>query len=376
MKNKLKTYISFLFCFFLLSESAYANEPFIFNVTEIEILENGNQINGYKGGTATSEDGSTISAENFFYNKLTNILETSGNVKYLDNVKNIIITADKAIYLKNKEKIFTVGNSKAVNNNTTITASNLNYDKIKNTFEAKKNVVINDFEKEVTIYADEATYLKNDEKFLTRGNSKAINDNNTITASFLEYDKINNIFKAKKNAVANDTEKDATIYADEISYFKNEEKILTTGETKALIENKYKFNSENVSYYRNLGDLISQKKSSVEDDNGNIYKLESFTYNINRKLLKGEEVNVYSKVDEDKIDQYFFSEGFFDFRDQSHAAKKTKIKIHNNVFENEMLKLGIEPEVYGYHDPRIYGSSSSSDQNKTIINNGIFTSCK
>ena len=29
--------------------------------------------------------------------------------------------------------------------------------------------------------------------------------------------------------------------------------------TKALIENKYKFNSEDVSYYRNLGDLFLKK---------------------------------------------------------------------------------------------------------------------
>jgi LPS-assembly protein len=60
MKNKLKNYISILFFFILLSENANANEPFIFNVTEIEILEDGNQINGYKGGTVTSKDGSTI----------------------------------------------------------------------------------------------------------------------------------------------------------------------------------------------------------------------------------------------------------------------------------------------------------------------------
>ena len=241
MKNKLKNYISILFCFILLSENLNANEPFIFNVTEIEILEDGNQINGYKGGTATSQDGSTITAKNFFYNKLTNILETSGNVKYFDKIKNITITTDKAIYFKDQEKIFTIGNSKAVNNNNTITASNLNYNKNKNIFEAKKNVVVNDFEKDATIYADEITYFKNEEKFFTNGNSKAINDNNTITASILEYDKINNIFEAKKNAVANDFEKDATIYADEITYFKNEEKIFTKGRTKVLIEDKYRF---------------------------------------------------------------------------------------------------------------------------------------
>jgi LPS-assembly protein len=201
MKNKFYTLILILFCFVFLSKNVNANEPFIFDVTEIEILENGNQINGFKGGTATSKDGSTITAENFFYNKLTNILETTGDVKYRDKIKNIIITADKAIYLKNEEKIFTIGNSKAVN------------------------------------------------------------ESNTITASNLEYDKIKNIFKAKKNAVVVDFEKDTTIYADEISYLKNEEKVFTSGKTKALIENKYEFNSENVSYYRNLGDLISQKKS-------------------------------------------------------------------------------------------------------------------
>src|SRR5210317_1861048 len=304
MRNKLKSFIFILFCFSFLCKSANSNEVFIFNVTEIEILENGNQINGYKGGTATSKDGSIITADKFFFNKLTNILEATGNVKYSDISNDIIINTDKAIYLKNEEKIFTIGNSKAVNKSNTITASNLEYNKIKNIFEAKKNAVVIDFEK------------------------------------------------------------DTTIYADEISYFKNEEKIFTKGKTKALIEKKYKFNSENVSYYRNLGDLISQTKSSVEDNNGNIYKLKNFTYNINKELLKGQEIEILAKVDENKIDQYFFSEEFFNFNDKSHLAKETKIKTHKDVFGDKD------------QDPRIYGSSSFSNQNKTVVNNAIFTSCK
>ncbi|MDC0179348.1 LPS export ABC transporter periplasmic protein LptC, partial [Candidatus Pelagibacter sp.] len=192
MRNKLKIYISILFCFFFISKNVNADEPFIFNITEIKILENGNQINGYKGGKATSKDGSTITAKKFFYNKLTNILEVSGDVRYLDISNNIVITSDRAIYFKNDEKVFTTGNSKAINENNTITASSLEYDKINNIFKAKKNAVANDFEKDTTIYADEITYFKNDEKVFTTGNSKAINENNTITASSLEYDKINN----------------------------------------------------------------------------------------------------------------------------------------------------------------------------------------
>ena len=138
MKNKFKSFIFIFLFFFVGLKSTFANEPFVFEVTEIDILKDGNQINGYKGGTITSEDKSIITAENFFYNKITNILEITGNVKYFDKIKDITITTDKAIYLKNKEKIFAFGNSKIVNKNNTIAASNLEYDKINNIFEAKK----------------------------------------------------------------------------------------------------------------------------------------------------------------------------------------------------------------------------------------------
>ena len=174
MKNKIKSSIFILLIFFLIFKSVNANEPFLFNITEIEISEDGNQINGFKGGTATSEDGSTITAKNFYYNKLTNILETIGDVKYFDKTKNIVITTDKAIYFKNEEKFFTTGNSKAVNENNTITASSLEYDKVNNIFRAKKNAIANDLKQDTTIYADEITYLKNEEKFFTQGETEAI----------------------------------------------------------------------------------------------------------------------------------------------------------------------------------------------------------
>ena len=92
----------------------------------------------------------------------------------------------------------------------------------------------------------------------------------------------------------------------------------------------------------------------MEDDNGNIYKLDSFLYNIDEELLKGTKVKVLAKVDKDDTDQYFFSEGFFNFQDKRHLAKETAIKLHQNVFENEMTKLEIDPKLYSYQEPRIY----------------------
>ena len=304
MINNSKFFFFFIFIYFTLNISVKANEVFVFDVTEIEILENGNKIKGYNGGTATADDGSKITADQFFYNKLTNILEAQGNVKFIDKFKDLIITSDKAIYFKNKEKIFTVGNSKAINKNNVITAANLEYDKIKNIFNAKINVKVVDFEKDTVIFSDKITYLKNNEK------------------------------------------------------------IFTTGKTKALIEKKYTFDSENVYYLRDIGELSSKNKSTVKDDDENIYKLNSFIYEINNQLLKGQNVDVISKFEKDKTDQFHFSEGFFNFKDKSYIAKKTKIKIHKDVFDNKE------------QDPRVYGSSSFSNENKTVIHNGIFTSCK
>ena len=110
--------------------------------------------------------------------------------------------------------------------------------------------------------------------------------------------------------------------------------------------------------------MFSQSKSIAKDDSGNIYELENFSFNIEKELLKGKKIQISAKVSEKKVDHYFFSEGFFDFKNKSHLAKQTKIKIHKDVFGNKN------------QDPRIYGSSSLSDQSKTVVNNAIFTSCK
>jgi LPS-assembly protein len=189
MKSKFLKSLFLLVWIFFSFNYVNANEAFTFNVAEIEILENGNKINGTNGGTVISDDGSTIDGKNFFYNKQTNTLEINDNVKYSDNTKNIVITADKVIYYKNDEKIFTIGNSKVIEENNNISANELEYDKNLNTFKANKNVKYSDNTKNIVITADKVIYYKNDEKIFTIGNSKVIEENNNISANELEYDK-------------------------------------------------------------------------------------------------------------------------------------------------------------------------------------------
>ncbi len=114
MKNKSKYILIILILNFLSLINVYSNEPFNFNITEIEITNNGNILKGYKGGTATTDGGLKIEADAFEYDKVLNILNAFGNVKITDEINDYIILSEKITYVKNQEKIFTKGKTEAI----------------------------------------------------------------------------------------------------------------------------------------------------------------------------------------------------------------------------------------------------------------------
>ena len=137
MRNKPKYFILIIYFIINFFNFSAAQDEFKFNITEIEIVEDGNLVVGTKYGKAETSDGFIIVAENFVYNKSKNILKVSGNVEFLSTNDNFTIYSDKATYLKDEEIIFTEGNSKAVDANNTITASNFKFDRIKKYINSK-----------------------------------------------------------------------------------------------------------------------------------------------------------------------------------------------------------------------------------------------
>ncbi|WP_428080529.1 LPS-assembly protein LptD [Candidatus Pelagibacter sp.] len=224
--------------------------------------------------------------------------------------------------------------------------------------------MLKDKEKNTEIFSNKATYLKNDEVVFTEGNSKAINENNIITASNFKFDKIQNILIADENVKFLDKEKNTEIFSNKATYLKNDEVVFTEGKTSAIIEERYEFISKNIRYNKKINQLLSKHVSSIRDRNGNFYEAESFDYRIDKKFLKGKNINLYVEIETDKIDKYFFSDGFFDLNKQSFVAKDTKVKVHKNIFDDDE------------QDPRLYGVSSRGDNEFTIVKKGIFTSCK
>ena len=185
MKNKIISFYVFI-SLVLFTKITVASEIFNFDVTEVEIKENGNKIIGKSGGIARSEDGTLIKAENFDYDKNKNILISSGNVEIVDKNNSLIIYSDKIIYYKEKELVFSYNNSKAISNNTIIIADNFKYSKFKNTINADGSVVFENKNENYKIYSDEMIYQKNDEKIFTKKNSRAIyNDFNIVGDNFI-----------------------------------------------------------------------------------------------------------------------------------------------------------------------------------------------
>ena len=65
MRNKIYSYIILLILSILISTKICSEEIFNFNVSELEVTQDGNLIKGYRGGEAYTNNGISIKAINF-----------------------------------------------------------------------------------------------------------------------------------------------------------------------------------------------------------------------------------------------------------------------------------------------------------------------
>ncbi len=338
MKNNLAIIIILLISNFLAVSEIKSKEIFNFNVTNIEISENGNQFTGYNGGEATTNDGVKIIAEKFEYNKLSTILSAEGNVLYEDAKRNIFIQANKIIYIKNLETVKAKGEVKVKNSieKIILSAENLEYSKNEGLFNAYEDVKINDLSRDLNIYAEKILYFSKNQKIVADTNVKLINN--------------------KKNIL---------IKAEKITYEKKLNKYYTSGITEADINSKYKFLSKDVNYDRNEEELSSVFKTKI-NSNFSTYELDEFNFQIKNEYLKGKNIFIYQneKSKEKENDTFFFENGFFDLKNENFKTGPLEINLKKNTFDRSE------------NEPRLYGVSSSKENNITSLKKAVFTSCK
>ncbi len=283
MKNKIIK-LAYIIILFLIPINSNSQEQFNFDITQIDILDNGNKFVGSKRGVITSNNGIEINADEFEYNKKLNILKASGNVKIVDDINNYVIYSKNVIYEKNKDFIFTNKESKAV--------------------DPKKGIEIN--------------------------------------AEVFEYNIVENIITAKNNATIENKLDNYKVSSNFISYLRNQNKIYTLGKTLANIYSKYKFNSENVILLTDLMELISENKTTVTD-NSNLYKLGKFSYLINEELLKGRDMLINTNYNLPTSDKFYFKNAVVDLKNHSFYGTDPKIKVKKDIFDD----IDNDPRIMG-----------------------------
>ncbi len=338
MKNNLVIVIILFFVNFFVVTNTKSIEVFNFNVTNIEILENGNLFKGDNGGEVTTNDGVKITAEKFKYNRLSTTLSAEGNVLYKDAKRDIIIEANKITYIKNLEIVQATGNVKIKDNieKILLVAQKLSYSKNKKLFEANENVEIYDLNRDLYINAENIFYFSKNQKIIADKNAQLINN--------------------KKNI---------SIKAEKITYEKKINKFFTSGITEADIQSKYNFFSKDVNYDGNVEELSSVSKTRISNK-FSTYELDEFNFNIKKEYLKGINISIFQNVKsgEKEGDKFYVENGFFDLKNENFKTGPLKINLKKDTFDRSK------------NDPRLYGVSSSKVNNVTSLKKAVFTSCE
>tara|TARA_Y100001970_G_scaffold136055_1_gene167451 strand:+ start:2998 stop:5793 length:2796 start_codon:yes stop_codon:yes gene_type:complete len=363
MKNKLL----FLFLIVLFFFEAKANEEFTFDVTKIEISENGNRIIGTNRGLIKSNTGIDIEADNFEYNQTNNILKLKGNIIINYPNKNIKIYGNEISYLKHKNIINAKEGIKIIDQNKKIiTSDNLFYDLGNNIFTVTDNVNITDDINYYKISSDKINYLKNKEIIESLGSSKVLFENNYSFKSDkkLIIDNLEKTIHATRNVEFIDLGKNYKIFSQDIKYFENDEKIITKGKTDAYFDNNYELNSRDIIYLGKPKIVSSKNKSSINDKiNKAYYQISNFNFSLTEDILKGENILVNTDYNKPFNDNFFIKSGIFNLKQKSFSTQDIEINLKKNTFNNNK------------NDPRLKGISSSSKNGITVINKAVFTSC-
>ena len=359
--------ITFILLFLIFCFEALAEDQFIFNVSKIEILENGNKIVGIDRGIIESNSGIKIEADNFEYNKKNNILNVNGNVIINYAEKNYTIYAENISYLKNKNIIKAKNKIKFIDRKEKIiTSNNFLLDITKNIFEAEGNVEIINLIKNYNLKSNNIIYFKNEERIISKGLTNALlNENYKFKSNQnLSIDLIDFEIKASGEVEFIDFDKKNKILTDEIYFYKDNEEIITEGKTEAKIENRFILKSKNIFFSNKNRVIKSKNKASINDiENDSYYEIDNFYLSLEDEILKGENISANTEYSQPLNNKYFIKSGMFDLKNKSFLTQDISFHLKKDLFNNKK------------NDPRLKGSSSSSKDGITVINKGIFTSC-
>ena len=129
-------------------------------------------------------------------------------------------------------------------------------------------------------------------------------DEIVIDADKMKYNKEEKFLEASGNISITNQIKNIEIISDNITYDKNLEKIVSSGNVEIKFEDNYSLKTKEIIYLKNSEEILINYISKMRDNFGNEIEFEQLNYNATNKLVKGKKVklldvenNFYKMVD-------------------------------------------------------------------------------
>ena len=221
-------------------------------------------------------------------------------------------------------------------------------------------ILTNVIAQEISFEANSIELKDNDKRIIAKNNVKIFNEKEVIYADEMDYNKLNQIITAKGNIRIENLEENIKIFSDELSYIKNEEKIILNKNVKIDFGKKLTFQTDKIVYDKIKKQILINNFSNFTDNFGNKIISKSSKYLFNQKLLKINSVEMTDVID----NKYYFQNAIVNFQNNEIIADGVKIDFSKRSFGNQE------------NDPRLRGNFLYSNNNQSLIKKGVFTTCK
>ena len=221
-------------------------------------------------------------------------------------------------------------------------------------------ILTNVIAQEINFEANSIELKDNDKRIIAKNNVKIFNEKEVIYADEMDYNKLNQIITAKGNIRIENLEENIKVFSDELTYIKNEEKIILTKNVKIDFGKKLTFKTEKIVYDKIKKQILINNLSNFTDNFGNKIISKSSNYLFNQKILKINSVEMTDVID----NKYYFQNAIVNFQNNEMIADGVKIDFSKRSFGNQE------------NDPRLRGNFLYSDNNQSLIKKGVFTTCK
>ncbi len=214
---------------------------------------------------------------------------------------------------------------------------------------------------ELRFEATSIEIIDKDKIVIAKDGVKILSDNEIIIdADQMRYDKEKKFLEADGNIIVTNKFKNIRISSDNISYDKNLEKIVSSGNVEIKLEDNYTLYTKEIIYLKNSEEIFINYTSKINDNLGNQIEFEQLNYDANDQLIKGKMVKL---LDLEK-NFYYFDSAIIDFSKDKIIADNVNIDFNKTIFGNSS------------NDPRLKGNYFFSDGKNSIIKKGVFTTCK